>query len=144
MFAKYWLLVWTSTKNMSVGTPIRKKLCALRLKYTQVRDVELARDAASVPGASRGPDIRPRGQQPNRGMSEQSQPAFAARMQSFMADAAQAGLITRSEQTPEGRRVRTVHVVYEDDADADRNDAQHAYTHVDDLWWNSSLGFEPQ
>ena len=125
------------------GNPHKKKLCALRLKYTQVRDVELARDAASVPGASRGSDIRPRGQQPNRGMSEQSQPAFVDRMRSFMADAEQAGLITRSGQTPEGRRMRTVHVVYEDDVDADRNDAHHTYTR-DDLWWNTSLGFEPQ
>ena len=61
-----------------------------------------------------------------------------------MADAEQAGLITRSGQTPEGRRMRTVHVVFEDDADADQNDAQHAYTHVDDLWWNTSLGLEPE
>ena len=92
-------------------------------------------DTDSVPGASRGTFVRPRGQRPNRGMSEQSQPAFAARMQSFMAEASQAGLITRSEQTPEGRRIRTVHVVYEDDADADLNDAQHYYTHVGDGLW---------
>ena len=134
------------------GKRHRRNLRALQRKYPH-RFAGLERYPRSyVPGESRGSDSRPPGQQPNRGVSDQSQPAFARTerrrnfvddMRSFMTDAEQAGLMHRSGQAPDGRRLRTVHIVFEDEADADQNDAQHVYAHADDLWWNTSLGFEP-
>ena len=108
-----------------------------------------------MPGESRGPGTLPRGQQPRREQSEHAQPTFAARMRNFLSDAAQDEMITRSEHTPQApaRRLRTIHIVFEDEADAVQaglaaagqdNEAQRANTDVDDLWWNSSLGLEPE